>query len=1536
MSLRLVSSAKNLREQFKGTSSSHSSHSNQTLTMSSGSSIFTASSGISHARTLDPAAMNSASSILSRQGTILRTSSGGQLRRSKSMQKKTLISKVFADDSGNDSLPDLSMEMTLLIVKRCIKEIRERGLTTKGILRQVQMGQSQRVITDTIRLILDDDASTELSALRQLDIHLVAHAMKWAIRYSEETLVTYDDYQVLYLQQDRSFSRFVRDLPPTNRAILLDLFSLCADVTLLAHLNGMTLVSVAKAISLSIMAEPEGEFTTFDASLQQRNQWGAACEDLLRAFLRIKTTHDLAKIEQEDEVDENRYVDNITREVRSARQRSNENGHMPSIPMHARADISVPSSAGSSIMASSGWPSSTTPTGVHGRPSNNYFEHVPTPRSASPHSQQSLSRTHSLAQSTASRSRPLSPAPFYEQDRMEYEEIMQDQSHLVRLRHPRQSMILKPGEKDRRRSSVADMESLYMLPVDSSTDGYESEPEPMHDSLVPDFADGLGWDFSKLDALNSDAVPTSESSQYAKVNRSNSSSTQGGSSQHISFSDQPSTRFGDGVDQLSPTFPAVQRSSTTRARGGQAVAGGYTSPSMSPQRAKRNSLLRRSVSLDPHTMHGRVHKRPNELRHDILSRELAIQAERAQVAEDIRARLLEAKQSVAQDKLSSPALSAFSLESSPQDLERPCIPSRSASKGLGRTVSKSGGADAKLAINVGGLPQKAFPAGTVDELTPVSNPSSSSSIASPKPQHPRGSQEHHSHTDKKFEVISRPKDIEVSMHITPITPVSPKAEMRSKFHENFSDTPVAPPPGYGSNNYHKRSPATASSKSGQSSKMSPSSSTMSSPMQPQSKPVSRSNSKGQIPPSPLPLQTTTTGASSASSQPPTSESKSKAAGFIRALSFKLRSKQSDEQLKPVKINNHVVNAVPAVPQAPAVSIQPPRLELSFLGDLGASGPTSATANTTASKASAMENGPALANAPAKLLQLNASNPGTGTPESWKRAAQATLPVPELPKGFTGARRSSGTLFGSGNVALREQRRKSRMAASSPRSPANHSKTDSKRTGPGHASSPSSPSGRKSNRIEKERTSSDSYTTDDGSILDDSKPSKSPVQLSPASPKKAGEREYRFSTATLLKDGKLYYQLQWDEFSEAGFKSDFFHQPEQYLTGLHQKRKSKAAVGGPGMNSSPSAGKSKLGQPPTTSTTSWDHAPSGPLGQDQDQVQGRIQGQGQGQGLGQGQGQDRSDSGPSREQRAAAMKAARESFMALAKDPKALAALKAGSTGGIGQATIIGTGSFPIGSAQPVLHSPLNLNWNPVPPKSPSRGKATPSQPGPLDKTSNSSSSRALLPVNEDDGKHQKNTLGKSSPTLSAAGTASQGSKTATAKPGKPSIIAGGAGSLSLSPEPNLAVDNGAPAKPAKKSRLFGSRFKASSKKNNRLSTQGGFVATTSGGIGYGGKKKQQQRLLPMGVMRKDVMTKTEESLDEVFPWTCIEHMAGQDSGWVMLEPVQDGAVGWVKIDKLEEEMARLAESNKQQQQQHQQQQQQQHEDSRLPMMQREQ
>lgn len=1339
----------------------------------------------------------------------------------------------------------------------------------------------------------------------------------------------------------------MRDLPPTNRAILLDLFALCADVTLLAHLNNMTLVAVAKAISLSIMAESEHEFSTFDLSLQQRNMCGAACEDLLRAFLRIKTTHDLAKIDQEDEVDENRYVDNVTRQVRSARQRSNENGAMPNIPNYPRPDISVPSSAGSNVPQ--GWPTTMTPTGTHGRGATGYFDLGASPRSASPLSQHSstfngssLSRSHSLAKSTASRSRPISPAPYQEEERLEYEELMQDQSNLSRLRQNRQSQCLMPADRDRRRSSVADMESLYMLPVDASTDGYESEPEPAHESIIPDFADGLGWDFTKVEDLHSE---DSYRQQTLGVNRSNSSSssgsTRGGS--HLDPSprtvrflskqeqqQQPSTRVRELQDQqhnslqrahsqqelstqyrnesdrdvLSPPMASVQRSATatssSRNKTGPAFAQGQTSPTMSPQRAKRNSLLRRSVSLDPHTMHGRVHKRPNELRHDILTRELAIQAERSQVAQDIRSQLLQVKQDQ-----SSNQSNAFSLESSPQDLERPVIPTRNASHGLGRSISKASGLEpVRLEINVGRLPPRISPATASDsvaELTPVSNPASSgSSIASPK------AQSSSARSDERLTTGSRSKDSEVNVLFTPITPVSPRADQRSKFQESFPERPISPPAGY----THKRSPTASSSRSGQSSKLSPSSSTVSSPRH---QALSRSNSKNQtLPPIPLLQQSTTySGISSNSSQATPVESKSKAAGFIRALSYKLRSKQSDEQLKPIKINNQLVGSAPAV--APAVSIQPPRLELSFLGEIGGGngGARDAPVNASVRALQAAEAPPA--SAPATFLHVRASSSsGPGTLESWRKAAQDSLPVPSseqqqlgsdrFPKGFTGARRGSGTLFGSGNIANRELRRRSKIAFASPRS-------DGNRQGNGSGNAP--------HRFAKEKTLSDrSLTTDDsGAVNESNETSSSGTHTATgSSPKKAGEREYRFSTATLLKDGKLYYQLQWDEFSSSGFKSEFFTEPEQYLNGLHQKRMSKVpAIDGLGMGKGAAEG--TLGSSSSAASSSWDHA-TGPIGSSDNKMT-----------------RQHLDPGPSPAQRAAAMKAARESFMALAKDPKALAALKAGSTGGIGQATIIGTGFFPIGSTQPLLQSrPQNLNWDAVPTTPNVNTSSIKSSSASLSSKKNSpralqaasSTSQLLQPVLEDEGKHQGSMSERSSPRSSANATSSPGSKLVTEKPGRPFMPAGGAGSSFSSLGGNALINDPVsgslreqpPTKPAKKNRLF---FKAS-KKNRRLSVTMSSDAVISTNNSASSTSlptltKKRRPLLGVGVMKKDAMTKTEESLDEIFPWTCIEHMAGQESGWVMLEPVQDGAVGWVKIDKLEEEVARFEQQSQHQTQQ---------------------
>jgi len=60
----------------------------------------------------------------------MRSSSNGNVNRTRSVQKK----------NSHDALPELSMEMTLVIVKRCVKEIRERGMFP--LLHTTQYSQS--------------------------------------------------------------------------------------------------------------------------------------------------------------------------------------------------------------------------------------------------------------------------------------------------------------------------------------------------------------------------------------------------------------------------------------------------------------------------------------------------------------------------------------------------------------------------------------------------------------------------------------------------------------------------------------------------------------------------------------------------------------------------------------------------------------------------------------------------------------------------------------------------------------------------------------------------------------------------------------------------------------------------------------------------------------------------------------------------------------------------------------------------------------------------------------------------------------------------------------------------------------------------------------------------------------------------------------------------------------------------------------------------------------------------------------------------
>ncbi|KAG0279751.1 hypothetical protein BGZ96_001821 [Linnemannia gamsii] len=1657
MSVRLVSSAKNLRESFKtqaGTSTN--------LPSSSGISIFTATSDMSQTRPLDPTSPYSGSNpSLSRQGSLLRSSSNGNLRRAKSIQKKGLMSKVFAEaEAGqNMAMPDLSMEMTLLVVKRCVKEIRERGKfnyplsPVKGILRQVQMGQSQKLILNTIRMILDDDATTELSPLHRIDIHLVAHAMKWAIRYSEDTLVTLDDYRSLYLDQDRNFTKFIKDLPATNRSILLDLFSLCADVTLLAHLNGMTLVVVAKAISLSIMAEPEREFTTFDASLQQRNLWGAACEDLLRAFLRIKTQYDLAKIDQPDDWDENTYFCSETRVLKSARQqnegKTNMRMQMPHHNLPSRLDISLPSSAGSSMPMSA-----TTPRSFAN--ANGYFDTVLTPQSASPLSHAggvfgaSLSRTQSLAKSNVSISRPTSPlpasprptSPYYEEERTEYEEIMQDMSHLNRLRQQENNMsahqLLRPAPMlSRRRSSVADMESLYDKSNDpeapDAEEGYDSdpevtyanEPEEPHDSLIPDFADGLGWDFNQNIDMRSDGMPSLASFQREPlrtaayldkhgVSRSNSASSNssgfglaappGGSLRGIRELPQDklaSMRMRHMQDNQPNLYQALNRAQSQQEIGYNGRASGSSSPQnslhrmaasnnarigqvlqnhparasppMRPQRARRNSSLRRSMSMDPFssmTMGLRSNRRPSELYSEpIILHPQQLQTDGQSVIDFVVNDPYLQLHDIC-DEEPARASSEFSLQSSPMDLEGlPVQPRRRSQMTLNdRPKSMMDLNNVRdmpsFTTSMGLRSQTSQPFGNTLSL-PIDT---SHLVSSPVRELP---------AEKAFEVVSRPPKVagEVSVIFTSLAtgPLSPRGEVKSKFQESFPERPISPPPGY-----IQGQGASSSSTTGSNSTRSNSSTA--------SSPPNRSRSTGDKNRPALQQGVTFSSSSTSSSQQLSVDTgnKHKTPGFIRALSFKLRNKQSDDQLKPVRINNQAVGTaatiVSSAPSsatstttatsatAPVVSIEPPRLELNFIDDM-----LGAVTGAGGKKQEDSILSPAPATAPAFMHHGSEGR----SSHSWRRLAQDSFPISvgssasiastittttattESTSGFNGnsanglmrarntfngARRASAASImvgpsSSGSLSpTREQHRRKTISKSPLMTAAAVSAftaAAAKKKNGMDLSPPSSPLGGRSKKSNiassvmrdlsgEVLVSDSSYTTDDSgaasneeeSTSSSTDPSSMSVSLKSSSsdgamspkrqeintptspirartPKKAAfeveKKEYRFSTATLLKDGKLYYQVQWDQFSELGFKSEFLTEPEQYLSGIQKSQR---------MVSSSQEDPWKQQSSTVTAAEEKEKEANSVYQQSQSQQQQRamtatysdLPGQHPSR-LGQapatnknsnGQYQNQQDQGPSPAQRAAALKAAQESFIALAKDPKKMAALKAGAAsasgaGGVGQATIISSGSFARGSTMPQLDSvPRAVNSPESKSMGPSRAKSMP---------------------------------------LSPSGGSGHGSLSSSSSSDK----------RSATTELSAAKSSSTTGSGKSKGGLFGKKFKASKKSATTAA-----VASPSSGLPSSANGGRKRRLLPLGVRRQDVMTRTVEKMDEVFPWMCIEHMAGQESGWVMLEPVEDGAVGWVIVDKLEEEVARYT-GEAQQQQQMQQQELQQHKQEQAPV-----
>ena len=385
---------------------------------------------------------------------------------------------------------------------------------------------------------------------------------------------------------------------------------------------------------------------------------------------------------------------------------------------------------------------------------------------------------------------------------------------------------------------------------------------------------------------------------------------------------------------------------------------------------------------------------------------------------------------------------------------------------------------------------------------------------------------------------------------------------------------------------------------------------------------------------------------------------------------------------------------------------------------------------------------------------------------------------------------------------------------------------------------------------------------------------------------ASEKEIHFSAATLLMDGKLYYQVIWDdECLDLGTQSDLF-EPEQNLSGDHhsfglpqedprkqQQQIESAATATQEMKQSNSNSQLMV---PITAADSCSHSldlPGQQVGQATSKMTtmetaSKIQ-----------------DQEPSPAQMEVAMKMARESFIALTNDPQVLEELMEMISFSEDQLLIINAGMFVGESVEP------QMDW--MPPVSSSQTNSTQLSnqhpyPSPYTTPNSSFSSIPSTEMTANGDEHDRSL----SISPATAGVARSMSCRTKKQPGPAAVGGGGPGSYALSSQgqhkrsdsaSSFAVAGGMTG--VKKSKKF------FGKKVIKM-----VVRKMSGGS----SSERKRNLLPIGMLRQDAMTKTVESMDEVFPWMCIEHMTGEESEWVMLEPVQNGAVGWVVIDKLDD------------------------------------
>nr|CAG8489698.1 14578_t:CDS:10 [Entrophospora candida] len=176
------------------------------------------------------------------------------LRRKSGSRKIVKNSKKF---DLKDLAESVSIEGTALIVERCVNQIslREGGDETKYLLHCLLHGNQTE---------FEDEIQTQ-------SIHNVVAAMKWTLRHCSVTIVPYYYYEEL------------------NQEIVLQLFDICAKVTIESETNKMSAHKIVKSLALSLLGDQKRIFGSFDEAYTEWTKCSNACLHLFLAYLREKS-----------------------------------------------------------------------------------------------------------------------------------------------------------------------------------------------------------------------------------------------------------------------------------------------------------------------------------------------------------------------------------------------------------------------------------------------------------------------------------------------------------------------------------------------------------------------------------------------------------------------------------------------------------------------------------------------------------------------------------------------------------------------------------------------------------------------------------------------------------------------------------------------------------------------------------------------------------------------------------------------------------------------------------------------------------------------------------------------------------------------------------------------------------------------------------------------------------------------------------------------------------------------------------------------